>query len=176
MVRPDRTPTDRMAGWMRAVMDYIGAGVGTIPIGALGGDGDTSKFLNGSGVFSVPGYPVAANPSASAGLSAVNGSAGTFMRSDAAPAINLGISPIWTELHTFSNGVATTTLTASSTMRSTGGFGCNGATPQTSYTVSAAIVGTAGAAYTATEQGLINSLITRVTELRAALVANGIAV
>lgn len=43
-----------------------------------------------------------ANPTASVGLSAVNGSAGTYMRSDGAPALNVGIVPTWTGIHTFS--------------------------------------------------------------------------
>jgi hypothetical protein len=55
-------------------------------------------------------------------------------------------------------------------------FGCNGKTAQTSAAVNAAIAGSAGAAYTATEQGLINSLLALVNQLRVALVANGITV
>lgn len=43
-----------------------------------------------------------ANPSASAGLTAVNGSALTFMRSDGAPAISQSITPTWTGRHIFS--------------------------------------------------------------------------
>jgi hypothetical protein len=43
-----------------------------------------------------------ANPSASLGLSAINGSASTFMRSDAAPALNQAIAPTWTGPHIFS--------------------------------------------------------------------------
>jgi hypothetical protein len=46
--------------------------------------------------------PLAANPSATIGLTAVNGSASTFMRSDAAPALSQAIVPTWTGLHTFS--------------------------------------------------------------------------
>ncbi|HTH83356.1 MAG TPA: hypothetical protein VL490_10495, partial [Mucilaginibacter sp.] len=49
-----------------------------------------------------------ANPSASIGLTAVNGSATTYMRSDAAPAIDQGISPTWTGVHTFSNQLSVT--------------------------------------------------------------------
>ena len=67
-------------------------------------------------------------------------------------------------------------FTAGTSLTATTGFGCNGKTAQTSAAVSAAIAGTAGAAYTATEQGLINSLVTLVNQLRAALVANGVAV
>ena len=47
--------------------------------------------------------PVGANPSATIGLSAVNGSAATFMTSDSAPALGVGIVPTWTAQHTFSN-------------------------------------------------------------------------
>jgi hypothetical protein len=45
--------------------------------------------------------PLSASPSASVGLAAVNGSASTFMRSDAAPAISQAIVPTWSALHTF---------------------------------------------------------------------------
>lgn len=44
-----------------------------------------------------------ANPSASVGLAAVNGSATTFMRSDAAPALSQSITPTWTGLHIWSS-------------------------------------------------------------------------
>ncbi len=46
----------------------------------------------------------AANPTASVGLAAVNGSAATFMRSDAAPKLDVSIAPTWTGAHTF-NGL-----------------------------------------------------------------------
>jgi len=42
-----------------------------------------------------------ANPTASVGLSAVNGVASTFMRSDAAPALSQSIAPTWTGNHSF---------------------------------------------------------------------------
>lgn len=42
------------------------------------------------------GLPVGANPTASSGASAVNGSAATFMRSDAAPPIDLTAAYTWT--------------------------------------------------------------------------------
>jgi hypothetical protein len=44
-----------------------------------------------------------ANPSASIGLSAVNGSATTYMRSDAAPALSQAIRPTWTDRHRFAD-------------------------------------------------------------------------
>ena len=45
-----------------------------------------------------------ANPSATIGLTAINGSATTAMRSDAAPALSQAIVPTWTGTHTFNNG------------------------------------------------------------------------
>lgn len=47
------------------------------------------------------GNPGGANPSASVGLAAVNGTATTFLRSDAAPALSQTITPTWTNTHTF---------------------------------------------------------------------------
>lgn len=65
---------------------------------------------NGSGVAGDPTVAIDAttlfaNPTASVGLTAVNGSASTAMRSDAAPALDQGITPTWTGTHTFSNSV-----------------------------------------------------------------------
>jgi hypothetical protein len=47
--------------------------------------------------------PTGANPTATVGTAVVNGVASTYMRSDAAPAINPAIAPTWTAKHTFSN-------------------------------------------------------------------------
>jgi len=51
------------------------------------------------------GFGGFANPTASVGLVAVNGVATTAMRSDGAPALDQGIVPTWTGLHTFGAGV-----------------------------------------------------------------------
>lgn len=51
---------------------------------------------------------VPANPSAAVGLAAVNGSAATFLRSDAAPALSQAIAPTWTGAHTFTAGLSST--------------------------------------------------------------------
>jgi hypothetical protein len=94
---------------MRSLFDFIGATFGTVPTESLGGDGvTTTTFLNAAGTFTTPAYPVGANPTGSAGLAAVNGSAATFLRSDGAPAINVGIAPTWTAAHIFTT---TTTMT-----------------------------------------------------------------
>jgi len=52
-----------------------------------------------------------ANPTASVGLAAVNGSAATFLRSDGAPALSQSISPTWSGTHTFSNAPVLSGLT-----------------------------------------------------------------
>lgn len=58
--------------------------------------------------------PTAANPTASVGLTAVNGSAATFMRSDAAPALDQSIAPTWLGMHTFSPSVTGLPITINS--------------------------------------------------------------
>lgn len=56
-----------------------------------------------------------ANPTAVVGATAVNGSATTYMRSDAAPAIDLTMSPTWTGTHTFGNTTIFTALGSGAT-------------------------------------------------------------
>lgn len=63
---------------------------GTLPV-ANGGTGQTALSA------------LTANPSAVVGSAAVNGSASTFMRSDAAPAIDLTAAYTWTGVHTYSS-------------------------------------------------------------------------
>lgn len=46
--------------------------------------------------------PAAANPTGTIGLSAVSGSASTFLRSDGAPALSQAIAPTWTGQHIWS--------------------------------------------------------------------------
>lgn len=71
-------------------------GVISLTVAAL-----TTQFLSGDGTYRTPAGATFANPSASVGLAAVNGSATTAMRSDAAPALDVTITPTWTGLHTF---------------------------------------------------------------------------
>ncbi len=72
--------------------------------------------------------------------------------------------------------IATTSNVTFGSITSTGAFGCNGKTAQTAAAVNAAISATAGAAYTGTEQTMINDLKALVNQLRTALVNNGVAV
>jgi hypothetical protein len=68
--------------------------------------------------------PVGANPSASVGLAAVNGTATTWMTSDSAPALSVAIAPTWTGAHTFAPASGTPiTITAPS---GTSGIKING--------------------------------------------------
>lgn len=70
--------------------------------------GMTGAISCGSGILcadntisassSIPG-----DPTALVGLTAINGVANSYMRSDAAPALDQAITPTWTGLHTFSN-------------------------------------------------------------------------
>lgn len=73
----------------------------------------TVTWPNASGTVAfTSGVPAAANPSASVGLAAVNGSASTFLRSDGAPALDQGIAPTWTAAHAFSNTITQTSASA----------------------------------------------------------------
>lgn len=69
------------------------------------GDGFTIFDSNGQAKLALPPYPLPANPSALVHLTATNGVANTFMRSDAAPALDVTIVPTWTGAHTFLGAV-----------------------------------------------------------------------
>ncbi len=74
----------------------------------------TAVSANQIKTFIAPsGVPAAANPTAQVGPAAVNGAAATFMRSDAAPAINLGAGYNWTGAHTFTSNVTVQGLLSS---------------------------------------------------------------
>jgi hypothetical protein len=69
--------------------------------------GDTEIVLTGdalsiaSTIARDTELPIGANPTGTIGLSAVNGVATTFLRSDGSPALSQSIIPTWTGLHTF---------------------------------------------------------------------------
>lgn len=68
--------------------------------------GVTSVTFPTSGTLATTSQlPTGANPTTSVGLSIVNGSATTFMRSDGAPALSQSIVPTWTGTHTFNNTI-----------------------------------------------------------------------
>lgn len=68
----------------------------------FGCGGNSSLFLNGGGGCTAPASVLPANPSGLIGLTAVNGTAATFARSDATHALDQSIVPTWTGVHTFS--------------------------------------------------------------------------
>jgi hypothetical protein len=82
---------------------YNTAAASSDVINLWSGTCDVSHFLAGNGACVViPTSPTPANPSALVGLTANNGVATTYARSDSSPALNQGISPTWTGNHTFS--------------------------------------------------------------------------
>ncbi len=129
----------KMTNPMSAIGDLILGGAsgapGRLGIGAnayvLTSDGTTASWQPS------PTGTSGANPTASIGLTAVNGSALTFMRSDAAPAISQAISPTWSGTHTFSNTIAGAisgnagTATALQTARAINGVNFDGTAPIT---------------------------------------------
>ncbi|MDE2103618.1 MAG: hypothetical protein KGL39_40645, partial [Patescibacteria group bacterium] len=77
------------------------------------------------GVYTINSGAVSgANPTATVGTTAVNGTATTFMRSDGAPAINQAMAPTWTGNHTFNTG--TITFNAGMTINAASGFVISG--------------------------------------------------
>lgn len=62
----------------------------------------TGITVNADDVAIAAAY-LGANPSASVGLAAVNGSSTNYMRADGAPALSQAIIPTWTETHTWTD-------------------------------------------------------------------------
>jgi hypothetical protein len=91
-------------------------GTGGVTVGAPTGGSQGLGTLNATGLF-VNGAAVQTsaasshNPTATIGLSAVNGSAATFMTSDSAPPLSQAIVPTWTGAHTFTPSSAVTAVT-----------------------------------------------------------------
>lgn len=86
-------------------------------ISALSGKQDTlqsainiktinTQSILGSGDLTISGGSEFSNPSSQIGLTTVNGTAITAMRSDAAPPLNQSISPTWTAAHTYSQSIS----------------------------------------------------------------------
>lgn len=88
--------------------DYTASQVTNVPAGGIAG-ATVQAALNELDTEKLS-VSASANPSASVGLSAVNGVATTYMRSDAAPALDQAIAPTWTGTHTFNKPSGTSTV------------------------------------------------------------------
>lgn len=107
-------PTDPVLSLATAVLSSLSLADTAIQAGDLATVAISGAYGDLSGA---PTIPTAADPSATIGLTAVNGSASTFMRSDAAPALSQAITPTWTGSHNFGanariTSVATTAFSA----------------------------------------------------------------
>lgn len=72
-------------------------------VGAMLTDSTSIDFTYSDVAGTFTASTINANPTGTIGLSAVNGSAATPMRSDAAPALSQAIAPVWTGKHQFTN-------------------------------------------------------------------------
>lgn len=94
-----------------------------------------------------PSGPSLANPTATIGLTAANGSAASAMRSDAAPALDQGIAPTWTGSHTFALAVtaSTSVLTPLVDRASAGTLSLGGTATTVQLAAGASLSGASGA-------------------------------
>lgn len=112
-----------------SVIDSIsGAGTSGSPLQLVGDSatpGNTMLYgTNGSGTkgwYTQPsGGAGLANPTATIGLTVINGTATTGMRSDGAPALSQAIVPNWTGAHTFSSTILATSASLTQALQVAG--------------------------------------------------------
>lgn len=112
-----------------SVIDSIsGAGTSGSPLQLVGDSatpGNTMLYgTNGSGTkgwYTQPsGGAGLANPTATIGLTVINGTATTGMRSDGAPALSQAIVPNWTGAHTFSSTILATSVSLTQALQVAG--------------------------------------------------------
>ena len=98
-------------------------GAGGIIVGSPTGGSQGVGTVNATGLF-VNGVAVSNavshNPTATIGLSVVNGSAATFMTSDSAPPLSQAIAPTWTAAHIFTPSSAVTAVTINAAVNAVG--------------------------------------------------------
>ena len=119
------TATMPTNGWYLPSANTLGVATNGVQRGLIGSNGGWqvgtptggdkgSGNINVAGGYYVNGVALSnasgANPSASIGLSAVNGTATTYLRSDGAPALSQAITPVWTGNHYYAptSGIAVT--------------------------------------------------------------------
>ncbi len=188
LTNPMTTAGDLILGGAAGAAGRLGIGANTY---ILTSNGTTASWQPASGSVSP------ANPTASVGLAVVNGSASTYMRSDAAPALSQAISPTWSGTHTFSNTIAgsingnAATATALQTARAINGVNFDGTAPITVTASAGTLTGATLAAnvlassltsvgtlaaltVTATISGSINGNAATATALQTARAINGV--
>jgi hypothetical protein len=84
---------------------------GVTSLGGMTGDIACGTGLTCTGNTVSTTFVGTANPTASIGLTAINGTANTALRSDGAPALSQSIIPTWTGFHTFNSGLTSTFVT-----------------------------------------------------------------
>ena len=149
-------PTTTSFGWLaadnnawaasRGALQFFDGTANTYVLAALASSTPANGYIptwqtGGTIIWTAPPSGTTANPSATIGLTAVNGVASTLMASDSAPALSQAIAPTWTGVHIFTpaarssgvlpyfkiNAPADTALTAGT---SAPGFQIAGATRQ----------------------------------------------
>ena len=116
------------------IYGHTNVGIGTsVPAAALDMASGGIR-LGGTTKTTWDTIPTGANPTGTIALTAVNGSAATFLRSDGAPALGVTISPTWTGNHTF-------TPASGNTLFSAGNVGIGSATPTQKLDVNGIIYG-----------------------------------
>jgi hypothetical protein len=80
-------------------------------VGAMLVDSTSIDFSYNDVAGTFTASTINANPTASIGLTAINGTAATPMRSDAAPALDQSIAPTWTAQHDFQQSSVGTAIT-----------------------------------------------------------------
>lgn len=104
-----------------AYFEIIGSG--SVIVGNPTGGGQGVGTINATGLF-VNGVAVSNavshNPTATIGLSAVSGTAATFMTSDSAPPLSQAIVPTWTGAHTWTPSSAVIPVTINAQVNTVG--------------------------------------------------------
>lgn len=116
------------------ILGRIGTGRGAVQELSIAAITQAIKVGNGGKLGG--GSTSFADPTASVGLTAVNGSASTAMRSDAAPALDVTISPTWSGNHTFDNDMVVHGLAV--------GLGANAISSNVAFGASALAANTTG--------------------------------
>lgn len=96
-----------------AILAVANGGTGTATPALVAGTNVTITGTWPNQTINSSSASTGANPTGTIGLTAVNGSATTFLRSDGAPPLSQAITPTWTNLHTFSAGLTSTAGTNS---------------------------------------------------------------